>query len=69
VRGDITEDSAVESVRQRAPREVAGKGVRFSEIMRARSHQLLAVADGGPDELWARATFCRSTTTPASDGG
>lgn len=34
VRGDIPEDAAVEWVRHRSPRRVAGSGVRFREVMR-----------------------------------
>jgi hypothetical protein len=39
VRGDVPEDAAVESVRQRAPREVAGKACVFARSCAARSHR------------------------------
>ena len=39
MRGDVPEDAAVESVRQRAPREVAGKACGFARSCAARSHR------------------------------
>lgn len=53
VRGVVPEDAAVEWVRRQAPRRVAGKGVRFREIMRG------AVA--APDEDHRRSVTMRLT--------
>ena len=71
MRGDVPEDAAVESVRQPAPREVAGKGVRFREIMRGevapgrRRRPRAHYAADRPD----RQTCAGSSTHPAAIGG